>query len=67
MYFRGDETFYRELGAALDEVRHRERWKIRFRETGIYARRKFRGLKRRIRRMMSRRGPTSLPLPNGKS
>jgi MoaA/NifB/PqqE/SkfB family radical SAM enzyme len=59
MYFRGDETFYRELGEALNEVRHRERWKIRFRESTEFLRRKSRGLKRRVRRLFSRARPAA--------
>jgi len=54
MYFRGDEGFYRELGAALDEVRHRERWKTRVREAAHFARRKSRGLKRRLGRLVAK-------------
>jgi hypothetical protein len=54
MYFRGDEGFYRELGAALDEARHRERWKTRLREAADFARRKSRGLKRRLMRVAAK-------------
>lgn len=54
MYFRADDAFYRELGEALDRARKKERWRTGFRESSDFVRRKARGFRRRVRRLVSR-------------